>query len=352
MGGIVSTWGVIGSALLYAGGFCALAACSGCLFVANRFYVPPSLERATFQAAETDPAVAGRRISVASWNIGYAGMGKDSDFIMDLGQQKRPLSADLVEVNAAGIQHALGALDSDIVLLQEVARPSWNTYGHDVYADVVAALPGYGNSFAADIDTRFVPPPLRIQIGNASFARKAVLGSELRGLPLEPEFEMGLFRKGYRMHILRLDGPEQWVLVNIHLSAFDDAADAVRERQLAAVLQFAEAEYAAGRHVIIGGDWNMRLAPTSFPHHTDERFLFWVRDFPTAALPQGWRLGVDRSHPTVRTANQPYIAGENYTLIIDGFLVSPNVEILGVETRDLGFVHSDHNPTILQARAR
>ncbi|HTN60481.1 MAG TPA: endonuclease/exonuclease/phosphatase family protein, partial [Devosia sp.] len=240
----------------------------------------------------------------------------------------------------------------DIVLLQEVAKPSWNTYGHDVFGDVKAALADYGNSFAADIDTRFVPPPFRIQIGNGSFSRRAVLASELRGLPLEPEFEFGLFRKGYRMHILRLDGPIGWVIINIHLSAFDDAADAVRERQLAAVMTFAQAEYAAGRHVIIGGDWNMRLAPTNFPHRTDPRFLFWVRDFPQAALPQGWRLGVDPSRPTVRTANQPYRPGENYTLIIDGFMVSPNVEIVSVQTRDLGFIHSDHNPTVLQARTR
>jgi endonuclease/exonuclease/phosphatase family metal-dependent hydrolase len=342
----------IRTALIYAGGVVALAACSGCLFVANRFYVPPALEQADFNRPATPLRVAGSTISLASWNVGYAGMGKDSDFIMDLGEQRRPLSADLVVANAAAIARTLASLDTDLILLQEAARPSWNTYGHDVIGDIAAALPGYGLSFGADIDTRFVPKPFSIEIGNASFSRRAVLAAERRGLPLEPDFEFGLFRKGYRMHILRLDGPDQWVIVNIHLSAFDDKDDAVRERQLAAVMQFAQAEYQAGHRVIIGGDWNMRLAPTDFLHTTEDRFLFWVRDLPPDAIPQGWRLALDKARPTVRTANKPYVAGENYTLIIDGFLVSPNVEIMSVETRDLGFVHSDHNPAVLHARAR
>jgi endonuclease/exonuclease/phosphatase family metal-dependent hydrolase len=344
---------MVGRALKIGLGLVCLIACSGCLFVANRFHVPPAQEAAQFNppASGALPPVDGV-LTVASWNVGYAGMGKDSDFVSDLGEQSRPLSADLVRTNATAIAARLAALDADVLLLQEVARPSWNTYGHDVLADLTGALPDYGVGFAADIDTRFVPPPLRIEIGNANFARRAVAAAERRALPLEPNFEMGMFRKGYRMHILRLGGTEQWVLINIHLAAFDDAADAVRERQMAAVLDFATAEYAAGRHVIIGGDWNMRLAPTGFAHTTDEKYLFWVRDLPEGATPPGWRWGIDRSVPTVRTANQPYRAGENYTLIIDGFLVSPNVEIQSVRTQSLDFVHSDHNPVLLTAKAR
>ncbi len=42
----------------------------------------------------------------------------------------------------------------------------------------------------------------------------------------------------------------------------------------------------------------------------------------------------------------------NYTSVIDGFLVSPNVEIASVKTLDLGFAHSDHNPVRVKLRTK
>lgn len=327
-----------------------LSLCSGCVLY-NRIYVPPALEAAQFVGPEA-VAVAGRTIRVTSWNVGYAGMGAESDFVADMGEQYRPLSADLVERNLSAIEKRLPEFDADIVAIQEAARPSWNTYGIDVLGGLGAALPEYGMSFGADIDTRFVPPPLNIMVGNATFSRFAVASAERRGLPLEDEFELGLFRAGYRMHILRLEGPEKWVIVNIHLAAFDEAESGIREKQLQAVLSFAQAEFAAGHHVAIAGDWNMRLASTTFPHTTEDKYLFWVRDLPPGYVQEGWHWAVDPARPTVRTANKPYVEGENYRLIIDGLLVSPNVSVASVRTTDLNFVNADHNPVTATLIAR
>lgn len=36
--------------------------------------------------------------------------------------------------------------------------------------------------------------------------------------------------------------------------------------------------------------------------------------------------------------------GENYVGVIDGFVVSPNVQVQSVTTTDLGFEYSDHHP--------
>ena len=105
-------------------------------------------------------------------------------------------------------------------------------------------------------------------------------------------------------------------------------------------------------HVVIGGDWNLRLAPTAFPHNTADRFLFWIRDFPAALTPEGWAWAVDPERPTVRTAHQPYRTGENYRLIIDGFLLSPNVALLDAEADDLDFANADHNPVRIRVTAR
>lgn len=37
---------------------------------------------------------------------------------------------------------------------------------------------------------------------------------------------------------------------------------------------------------------------------------------------------------------------------IDGFIVSPNVEVTSVETLDAGFAYSDHNPVKLQVKLK
>ena len=146
------------------------------------------------------------------------------------------------------------------------------------------------------------------------------------------------------MHILRIADGRQWVIINIHLSTFDTPEDDVRRQQVIALLDFARNEYARGNYVVIGGDWNLRLVENSFPNTTEERFKFWIRDFPQDLVPDGWRWAIDPAIPTVRTAYQPYVEGENFVLNIDGFLVSPNVGIQAVRGMDLEFMYSDHQP--------
>lgn len=324
--------------------FLAVSILAGCAVV-NRLYVPPELEAAEINGAVPSiDSSSTDRLEITTWNVGYAGLGAESDFVYDLGEQRRPLNGELVDDNSAAIEAQLQAMQADIFLLQEVAEPSWLTHRRDVLGRIVAALPDHQRTFGPDVNMRFVPPPFNLRVGNAIFSRVPLSSAERRGLPLEPNFELGLFRKGYRMHIVRIDAERSWVIINIHLSSFDSEEDDVRGAQVAALLSFAEAEYARGNHVVIGGDWNLRLAETDFPHTSDPRFMFWVRDFPQDQVPQGWAWAIDPSVPTVRGAHQPYVPGENFTLVIDGFLVSPNVRVERVEATDLNFRHTDHHP--------
>ena len=324
----------------------------GCVYFANRFAPHPDT-----MAVEVTPsqsiASSGVEIKIINWNLGYAGMGKDSDFILDHGSQYRPLSKDLVAKNLLAINDHLANAKADVLMLQEVAKRSWNTYQTDVYKALQVRFPAYGWTYSFDVRTRWVPWPFTIRNGNATASLIPIASAETRALTLEPNFFLGMFRKQYRMHIARLDHQGRpWVLVNIHLSAFDKEEDAVREKQLQEVLGFAQQEYLKGNHVVIGGDWNLRLAPTEFPHTTAIEDLFWVRDLPQELIPEGWTWGVDPQVPTVRSANKPFVEGENYLLIIDGFLVSPNVEVLSVQTDNLQFEHTDHHPVSITVRAR
>ena len=69
-------------------------------------------------------------------------------------------------------------------------------------------------------------------------------------------------------------------------------------------------------------------------------------------LPAQWQYAYDTSAPTCRLLNMPYDPTDEATqfYVIDGFIVSPNVEITSVETLDLQFHASDHNPVLLEAK--
>jgi endonuclease/exonuclease/phosphatase family metal-dependent hydrolase len=325
---------------------------SSCVYVANRFAVPKSFEEVEVLQAALNKESGPNLLNIMSWNIGYAGMGKDSDFILDKGSQYRPPSKRLVIENLAAIKTYLTSSNTDIIMLQEVSKRSWSTYQLNVHDAIKQSFPNYDWTYSDDIRTRWLAWPLTTRMGNATISRIPLLSAETRALPLEPGFFLGVFRKEYKMHIVRLHQEVEWIFINLHLSAFDSSKDSIREQQLQTVMAFAKEEYAKGNHVVLGGDWNLRLTPTEFPHKTPQEHLFWIRDLPPKTAPEGWQWAIDPNVPTVRTANQPYREGENHVLIIDGFLVSPNVEVLSVHTDDLRFEHTDHHPVIISVRAK
>lgn len=305
-------------------------------------------------SVEPSPTAAwggGETLSLVTWNLGYAGLGRGSDFFADGGDAYLPPSRRAVVESRDRIVAWLGAADADVILTQETARASVVNWWVEVKRAVDAALPGHGHAFYADFRTRLVPPPLRIRNGLATYARTGLTGAELWPLPEDGDPYAGALRRRYAAVVTRLDGPGGcWTVVNAHLAAFDKGA-ALRRRQIQALLARAEAESRAGRRVLIGGDWNLRLVPTEFAHTTQAKDLFWVHDFPTDLLPAGWRIAADPTVASVRTNERPYRPGENYTAVIDGFILGPGVALERVQGTDLGFGPSDHQPVRLTVRA-
>lgn len=299
---------------------------------------PLALQRASL------PWTGGDRLSVVTWNLGYGGLGAGADFFADGGRAYLPPSRRAVLESRQAIADLLGRSDADIILNQEMARASVVNLWVDLKTAVDAALPGYGRIFRPDFQTRLLPPPLRIQNGLAVYVRQGLRRAETWPLPDDGDPYDGFLRRRYGAVATYVDGPGGcWVFVNVHTSAFDEGAG-LRRRQVASILARAQAEHAAGRRVVLGGDFNMRLVRTDFTHTTEQRHLFWVHDFPADLLPAGWRIVADASIPSVRTNERPYRAGENYTTVIDGFIVSPGVKAASVSGMNLGFRHSDHQP--------
>lgn len=334
---------------LFAGAAIALAAYLSVVIVSNRMRGEVRIEQ--IETGAPSLSLTGDEISVLTWNLGYGGLGAESDFSADGGKSLLPPSRKVVDKNVSGISAVLKASAQDVIILQETARPSLLTRGADVVGAVSAALSGRDNAFSADFSVRFLPKFLQPRHGLYSSVNASGADRELVRLPLEPGYIMGLSRRLYHMHIIRTPvSSGAWTIINVHLSAFDEGAN-IRQAQLRAVLDYARKEYELGRHVIIGGDWNLEFARPARLTTTEEKFLFWVHPFPYNELGEGWRAAIDPTTPSVRTNERPYKRGENFTTVIDGFVISPNVEALSVETRDLDFQISDHHPVAARFRA-
>ncbi|NCB01160.1 MAG: endonuclease/exonuclease/phosphatase family protein [Spirochaetia bacterium] len=290
-------------------------------------------------------------LRVLSWNIGYAGMGEDADFLFDNGSSIRPPSKQSVLNNLDGITSFLKENQSDVVMMQEIPYSSFTNYNTNVYPILKKEFDQYQWTYSNDLYTKGLPPFFRLKIGNSTASRIPIISSEAIALTREPGYFLYVFKKDYRMHITRINhSGVNWTLINIHLSAFDDETVSIRETQLKEIIEFAKKERDKGQHVIVGGDWNLELIDTDFgPYTTSEEDQFWIRPLPSFAQTSGFSWVADKNTPSVRTAEKPYVKGENYTLVIDGFFISDNIKVLDVTTIDLNFQPTDHHPVMLTA---
>ena len=112
-----------------------------------------------------------------------------------------------------------------------------------------------------------------------------------------------------------------------------------------------QAEYEKGNYVIAGGDFNQEFPnEASYLRNGEEDWMPGI--FDTSLLQKGWQIAVDSSVPTCRLLNKPYDGKSNTLYVIDGFLLSPNIELTSVETLELDFEFSDHNPVRMTAKLK
>lgn len=315
----------------------------------------PQAEEPAWQLEQGNPeAYEGEVLKVLTWNTGYAGLGAEADFILDGGTQGTPESESLVSKNEEGIAQVLQEVQADIYLLQEVDRDSGRTYHHNQWERYGDTLADYQSCFALNYECGFVPFPVtdpigKVSSGLATYSRYTLADSVRQSLPVPFSWPVRAANLKRCLLISRIpvEGMDkELVIINLHLEAYDDGEGKTAQTQQLTNLLLEE--YEKGNYVIAGGDFNQfftGLDPVIKP--TSQ----WVPGY-LDALPEGWDYLYDDTTPTCRLLNQPYDPESDLTqyYVIDGFIVSPNLQVLSVETLDEGFTYSDHNPVLLQVK--
>ena len=306
----------------------------------------------TTEEADAEPPAAGQPLRILSWNIGYAALGKESDFFMDGGKDVRPSDAATVQRYLSGIDDTIRAGDYDLVLLQEVDTDSRRSYG----IDETAVLAGGTSVHALNYSTPFVPvpfPPLgKVHSGLFTISDYPVTKAERVALPCPfswPMRTVNLKRCLLVTYLPLRDSDRQLVLVNLHLEAYDDGEGKIAQTNQ--LREFITAEYGKGNYVIAGGDFNQSFPGALEAYPMLDASLWTPGTLTEDLLPEGWRFAYDTAVPSCRLLDRPYDPSDTahtQHYVIDGFLLSPNVELEEVVTLDLGFENSDHNPVALR----
>lgn len=322
-------------------------------------YKPEAVEALEITAVATKPPLeTGRAFSVLSFNIGYGALGADSDFFMDGGKEVRPDSAAVVEENLAGIRGILDKAQADFYLLQEVDVDSKRSYGLDETAYLSAGRQ-VDAAHALNFSCAYVPYPLptigKVHSGlytmsGHDFARDGE-GAQRIALPnpFAWPVRMANLKRCLLVNRIPVAGTEkELVLVNLHLEAYDDGEG--KAAQTAVLMELLEAEYQKGNYVIAGGDFNCSFPVVdgdAWPIVQAGNYVPGVIE--ADALPAGFQWAVDGDTPTCRLLDRPLQEEGHQFYVIDGFILSPNVELRAVETLAENFQYSDHNPVLLQA---
>lgn len=303
---------------------------------------------------KTESPVLEESVRVLTFNIGYCNLGKESDFFMDGGENVRNGDEELVLKNLDGVMETIEKTDADILLLQEVDFDSSRSFRiNEAY--MISEHFGGKSSIAMNYNCDFVPfpwPPIGT-VASGIMTHTDLNMETGRRIALPCPFNWPVSAANLKRCLLvnyfDVEGSDkQLAVVNLHLEAYDDGEGKIAQTKM--LWDILTEEYAKGNYVIAGGDFNQMFPGTEeiYPITTAELWEPGVLE--KSALPEGWRYVYDDTNPTCRLLNQPYDPASENTqyYVIDGFIVSPNVELVSVETVDAEFEFSDHNPVVME----
>ena len=322
-------------------------------------YYPKTTEPAITGAPSSSASSAtsfktGGEYTIVSWNIGYAGLGKDEDFFMDGGKKIQPDSIETTQKYLTGITDTLKNLPADIYFIQEIDEKAQRSYSINELSVLSNALK-MNYSFAYNYKCIFVPIPFP-PIGQVASGVAIYTGNEQKNAVREPlpvpfswpARTANLKRCMLVSRIPLANSDKELVLVDFHLEAFDEGEGKIEQTKV--LMDFVKSEYDKGNYVIAGGDWNQTFPETGankYPAIWPDGWQPGTLD--ASAIPAGWTIAVDDTNPTCRSVEFPYnderaAKHEWQYYVIDGFLLSPNIQKKTVNTIDLNFENADHNP--------
>lgn len=315
-----------------------------------------------------------KNYSALTYNIGFGAYTPDFSFFMDGGKSSWAKSKDSVKETIKGAGELVASKDPDFALVQEIDLDATRSYHVNEYSILKENIPAYNCVFAQNYDSAFLFYPFtqphgKSKAGLAMFSKYPITGSLRRSFPISTSFTKFFdLDRCYSISRVPVDNGKELVIFELHMSAYGNS-DAIREGQIRMLSEDMQKEYEAGNYVICGGDFNhdLKAADTqskasdaSNNTQTDSGDSAepesWAYPFPRSELPEHFSFCLDQLSEdeknnlwnSARNADMEYVPGETYTVTLDGFIISDNVECTKYENVNTGYSYSDHDPVYME----
>lgn len=329
-----------------------------------------------------DAITTGEKYSALTYNIGFGVYTPDFSFFMDGGKSSWAKSKDSVKETIKGAGELVASKDPDFALVQEIDLDATRSYHVNEYSILKETIPAYNCVFAQNYDSAFLFYPFtqphgKSKAGLALFSKYLITGSLRRSFPISTSFTKFFdLDRCYSISRVPVDNGKELVIFELHMSAYGNS-DAIREGQVRMLSEDMQKEYEAGNYVICGGDFNhdLKAADTQSAESkesdeanessdtqadTDDSEEAepesWAYPFPRSELPEHFSFCLDQLSEdekkdlwnSARNADMEYVPGETYTVTLDGFIISDNVECTKYENVNTGYSYSDHDPVYME----
>ena len=326
------------------------------IFLSVTEYKPKDREKIAVDGVGKKTLSVGNSISVLTWNIGYGALGDNADFFMDGGKSVTTATKARVNQNLDGILRDVQRADADIIFFQEIDRSSRRSYKIDEYTEFRNQLSQYAFSFANNFKVKYLPYPIppigKVDSGIATASAFSVKSAERIQLPIPFSWPMRMANLKRCVLVSRIpleNSDKELVLFNLHLEAYDSGEGKEKQTKMLADLLSAEAK--KGNYVIAGGDFNQIFSTADKNAYPVKDGMWTPGEIDVSSFDDSFTFLMDGTTPTCRSLDKAYKGADKKNFqyyLIDGFIISNNITANSIETKDLGFVCSDHNPVLLK----
>ena len=318
---------------------------------------------------QSERVAVGQNYTITTYNIGFGAYTQDFSFFMDsgemldgtkvTGQNSKAKDKDTVLTNTNGAIAAIKAQNVDFAFFQEVDRDGDRSRHVNQFEMITNGFSDFSGVYAQNFHSAYLFYPFndphgKTDAGLVTLSSKYAESSVRRSFPVDNSFFNKFFDldRCFSITYLPIENSEKMLcLVNIHMSAYDEGG-LIRQQQLKMINDVLSAEVKKGNYVVAGGDFNHDIANSVDLFETQQKKPEWVYELSDENLADGLRFVSASNAPTCRSTDMPYEKGVNYSVVLDGFIVSDNVEAIEVANIDTDFAFSDHNPAKMTFRLK
>ena len=320
---------------------------------------------------QTEKINLSQEYTISTFNIGFGAYSQDFSFFMDAGEFKdgrkvngtgsRAKNKETVLYNTNGAIETIKNLNVDFAFFQEVDTKADRSHFVNQYEMIKNEFTGFSSSQTSNFHSGFLFYPFTnphgaVEAGITTLSKYNITSCTRRSLPIDESFPTKFFDldRCFNVNRIPINGTDkELILINLHMSAYD-AGGVYRAKQFKMLKEYMASEYALGNYVIAGGDWNHDIANSINAFQTDMKVPDWVAQIDETSIPENFSFVKTTNCATCRSTDIPYTINENgnylsnYSVVIDGFMISNNVQMNFVQNINTNFLYSDHNPAMMK----